>query len=108
MKNMKHYECVFADINSSFGVSVGIYIDLCYKLLAPLNLPDHQMKDLLFENDSEKMRRAWQNTELEQKLEKRLSMNHKTYLSFAHKLNGRILKLADKLKLERTTFMVSC
>ena len=107
MKNMKHYECVFADINSSFGVSVGIYIDLCYKLLAPLNLPDHQMKDLLLENDSEKMRRAWQNTELEKKLEKRLSMDRETYLSFVRKLNARILKLAHKLKLG-PTFMVSC
>lgn len=107
MKNMRQYECVFADINSSFGVSVGIYIESCYKLLAPLNLPDEQMKDLLLENDNEKMTCAWQNAELEQKLVKRLSMNCKSYLSFVHKLNRRILLLAHKLKLG-PTFMVSC
>lgn len=105
MKNMKQYECVFADINSSFGVSVGIYIESCYKLLAPLNLPDNQMKDLLLENDNEKMTRAWQNTELEQKLAKRLSMKCKSYLSFVDKLHRRIFMLARKLKLG-PTFMV--
>lgn len=107
MKNMKQYECVFADINSSFAVSVGIYIESCYKLLAPLNLPDNQMKDLLLEKDNEKMKRAWENAELEQKLAKRLGMNCKSYLSFVDKLNRRISKLAHKLKLG-PTFMVSC
>lgn len=99
VKNVKQYECVFADINTSFAVSVGIYTESCYKLLAPLNLPDAQMKDLLLEKDSQRMGDAWKDVSLEQKLTKRLGANCKTYLSFVDKLNRRILKLAHKLRL---------
>ncbi len=107
MKNMKNYESVFADINCSLAVSVVIYNESCYKLLAPLNLPDHQMKDLLFEENSEKRKLAWTDAEFEQKLTRHLGIKCKDYLSFVNKLNRRILKLASKLKLG-PKFMVSC
>ena len=107
MKNMQQYECVFDNINCSFAASVLIHRDSCYALLAPLNLPDDQIRDLLEEKDNEKMRQAWRDAELEQKLAKRLGMNCKTYLSFLAKLNRRILLLARKLKLG-PKFMVRC
>lgn len=99
MKNMKQYECIFDNINCSFAASVLIHRDSCYALLAPLNLPDDQIRDLLEENDHEKMKLAWQQPELQRKLEKRLGMNYKTYVSLLDKLNRRILLLAHKLKL---------
>ena len=107
MKNMQQYECVFNNINCSFAASVLIHRDSCYALLAPLDLPEDQIRDLLEEKDSEKMREAWRDVELEQKLTKRLGMSCKTYLSFLDKLNRRILLLAHKLKLG-PKFMVRC
>ncbi|EXJ71184.1 uncharacterized protein A1O5_06178 [Cladophialophora psammophila CBS 110553] len=82
MKNMKQYDSVFADINSSFAVSIGIYTESCYNLLAPLSLPDAQMKTLLMEEDGEKMQKAWKDIDLQQNLTKRLGPHCKTYLSF--------------------------
>lgn len=104
---MQQYECIFDNINCSFAASVLMHRDSCYALLAPLNLPHDQIRDLLEEKDNEKMRQAWQDAELEQKLTKRLGTNCKIYLSFLEKLNRRILLLAHKLKLG-PTFMVRC
>lgn len=104
---MQQYECVFDNINCSFAASVLIHRDSCYALLAPLNLSENQIRALLEEQDSEKVREAWRDAELQKKLVKRLGMNCKTYLSFLDKLNRRILLLAHKLKLG-PTFMVSC
>lgn len=99
MKNMQQYESVFDNINCSFAASVSIHRDSCYALLAPLNLPDDQIRNLLEEKNNEKMRQAWRDAELERKLTERLGINCKTYLSFLDKLNRRILLLAHKLKL---------
>lgn len=102
MKNMKEYEYVFADIHCSFTASVGIYIDSCYMLLNPLNLPDNQIKTLL----EERKEVAWKDPELRKGLEKQLGANCKIYLSLVNKLNRRILMFSKKLKL-RTDLKVT-
>lgn len=92
---MKQYECVFSDIQISFSASVGIYMDSCYQLLNPLNLPDQQMNDLL----EERKREAWKSPQLRKDLEKRLGPNFKTYMLLLDKLNRKILLFCKKLKL---------
>ena len=96
---MKHYESDFLDIYASFAVSVATFNESCNTLLAPLSLPDDQIKNLLCETNEEKLKSAWVNAELEKKLAKRLGRNSKTYLAFANRLSRRISQLARKLKL---------
>ena len=95
MKNMKEYECVFNDIQISFAASVGIYMDSCYQLLSPLNLPDQQMNDLL----EDRKRGAWKTPQLQKDLEQRLGPKCNIYLSLVDKLNRTILLFCKKLKL---------
>jgi hypothetical protein len=95
MKNMKEYEYVFVDIHTSFTASMCIYIDSCYMLLGPLNLPNNQMRDLL----EERKKDAWKDPELCKGLEKRLGDKCETYLSLVDQLNRRILMFGKKLKL---------
>ena len=95
MKNIKEYECIFSDIRISFAASVVIYMDSCYQLLSPLNLPDQQMNDLL----EERKREAWKIPQLQKDLEKRLGPKCKIYLSLVDKLNRRILLFCKKLQL---------
>ena len=95
IKNMKDYDCVFSDIQTSFTASVLIYQNSCYQLLGPLNLPDQQMNDLLVQRSTE----AWKAPALQNDLEKRLGPNYRIYPSLISKLNKRILLFCEKLKL---------
>ena len=95
MKNMKDYDCVFSDIQTSFTASVLIYQNSCYQLLGPLNLPDQQMNDLLVQRSAE----AWKAPTLQNDLEKKLGPNYRIYPSLISKLNKRILLFCEKLKL---------
>ncbi|KAF1985809.1 hypothetical protein K402DRAFT_454804 [Aulographum hederae CBS 113979] len=95
MKNMKEYECVFSDIQTSFVASVAIFQNSCYQLLGPLNLSDQQMSDLLLQRSTE----AWEAPSLQNDLEKRLGPHYKIYSSLVGKLNRRILLFCKKLKL---------
>ena len=96
MKNMKEYECVFSDIQTSFTASVAIYTNSCYHLLSPLNLSDQQMNDLLVQRKKE----TWKAPQLQKDLEKRLGSSCAIYLSLIDKLNRRILLFCKKLKLD--------
>lgn len=95
MKTMRDFECVFDDIQTQFAASVGIYMDSCYQLLGPLNLPDSQMNELL----DQRKREAWSDPLLEKAIETRLGANFKVYLSLMAKLNKRIMLFCRKLKL---------
>ena len=95
MKNMRDYEMVFDDIQTQFGASVGIYMNSCYQLLGPLNLPDKQMNELLEQRNKE----AWTDSELQKAIESRLGRDYKVYLSLMEKLNKRIQLFCHKLKL---------
>jgi hypothetical protein len=76
-------------------VSVGIYINTCFKLLGPLDLPDGQMSALLSEQKAE----AWSDKTLQAALKTRLGEHHQRYVSLNNKLNKRILLLCQKLRL---------
>lgn len=93
---MRNYEYVFKDIHTSFTASVGIYMNSCYTLLQPLNLPDNQMKDLLEERKMD----VWKDPELHNRLEKRLGVNSKIYLTLIDRLNRRIKMFGKKLRLD--------
>ena len=95
MKNMRDFECVFDDIQTQFAASVGIYMDSCYQLLGPLNLPDKQMNELL----EQRSKNAWTDPTLQKVIESRLGPNYKVYLSLMERLNKRILLFCRKLKL---------
>jgi hypothetical protein len=96
VKNMKEYECVFSDIQTSFTASVAIFSNSCYQLLGPLNLSDQQMNDLLMQRSAE----AWEAPALQKDLAKRLGPHYKIYPSLVSKLNRRILLFCKKLKLD--------
>ncbi|KAF2242297.1 hypothetical protein BU26DRAFT_584494 [Trematosphaeria pertusa] len=95
MKNMRDYEDVFNDIQSQFGASVSIYMNSCYQLLGPLNLPDQQVIQLL----EQRRKAAWSDAQLRRAIESRLGPNYKAYVSLMEKLNKRIELLCKKLKL---------
>lgn len=95
MKNMKEYECVFSDIQTSFIASIAIFSNSCYQLLGPLNLSDQQMNDLLVQRSTN----AWKAPTLQKDLEKRLGPNYRIYPTLISKLNRRILLFCKKLKL---------
>lgn len=99
VQSVKNYECIFADINSSFAVSLSIFEYSCWKLLAPLNLSDAQMKTLLSESDDEKRRQAWRDGDLQRRLTERLGPSCQVYLAALCALRKRMSKLAHKLKL---------
>lgn len=95
MKNMKQYDCVFSDIQTSFTTSVAIFQNSCYQLLGPLNLSDQQMNDLLVQRSTE----AWKAPTLQNDLEKSLGPNYMIYPLLISKLNQKILLFCKKLKL---------
>jgi hypothetical protein len=95
MKNMKNYAIVFDDFSTQLDASVGIYMNSCYELLGPLNLPDSQMNELLHKRNPE----AWSEPQLQDALKVRLGENYKRYSSLMEKLNKRIFLFCDKLKL---------
>lgn len=92
---MRDYEDVFNDIQSQFGASVSIYMNSCYQLLGPLNLPDQQVIQLL----EQRRKAAWSDAQLRRAIESRLGPNYKAYVSLMEKLNKRIELLCKKLKL---------
>ncbi|KAF2865617.1 hypothetical protein BDV95DRAFT_612491 [Massariosphaeria phaeospora] len=96
MKNMRDFEYVFDDIQTQFAASVGIYVNSCYQLLGPLNLPDEQMNELLDERNI----RAWSEPKLQSGVQARLGPNTKVYISLMAKLNKRIRLFCKKLKLD--------
>jgi hypothetical protein len=115
MKNMKNYAIVFddystqvckdpvqmssivdADYLSKLDASIGIYMNTCYELLGPLNLPDNQVTALLSERQAE----AWSDVDLQASLKIRLGENHNRYASLQNKLNKRILLFCEKLRLK--------
>jgi len=95
MKNMKEYEQVFDETLASFRVSVAIFVDSCYELLGPLNLPDQQMNSLLEKRSTD----AWKDSQLQSDIEKRMGSNYHVYLQLLDKLYRRILLFCNKLKL---------
>ncbi|ORX96345.1 hypothetical protein BCR34DRAFT_619709 [Clohesyomyces aquaticus] len=96
MKNMRDYEDVFNDIQSQFGASVSIYMNSCYQLLGPLNLPDQQVIQLL---EQQPTKVNWSDKQLQRGIERRLGPNYKAYISLTEKLNKRIKLFCKKLKL---------
>ncbi|KAF2118797.1 hypothetical protein BDV96DRAFT_568475 [Lophiotrema nucula] len=95
MKNMRDYEIVFDDIRTQFGASMGIYLNSCYQLLAPLNLPDKQLNELL----EQRKNTAWADSDLQKSIEGRLGRDYNIFLLLMEKLNKRILLFCRKLKL---------
>src|SRR5688572_29586165 len=95
MKNMRDFECVFDDFHSQLEVSVGIYLNSCYQLLGPLNLPDHQLIELLDMRKKE----AWSDPKLQVAIEKRLGDNYKRYIAAVKNLDKRVSLFCRKLKL---------
>jgi hypothetical protein len=93
---MKGYEYVFDDFHTQLELSVGIYTNSCYQLLGPLNLPDHQMHDLLVDRNVE----AWSDFDLQKAISIRLGDNYKTYVAAVRQLDKRISLLCRKLKLD--------
>ncbi|KAH8723785.1 hypothetical protein GQ44DRAFT_773661 [Phaeosphaeriaceae sp. PMI808] len=75
MKNMKNYAIIFDDFITQLDASIGIYMNTCYELLGPLNLPDNQMTALLNEGKTE----AWSDADLQAALKARLGDNHHRY-----------------------------
>jgi hypothetical protein len=96
MKTMRDFECVFDDFHTQLETSVAIYMNSCYQLLGPLNLPDDQLSELLGHPKKE----AWSDPNLRAALENRLGNNYKVYVSAVEKLNKRISLFCRKLKLD--------
>jgi hypothetical protein len=95
MKNAREYKCIFSDFQIYFAASLMIYMDSCYHLLSPLNLPNDQMNDLLVERQIV----AWTNTELQQYFKKRLGPRYNIYVLLVMKLHRRIFLFCRKLQL---------
>lgn len=99
---MKDFEIKFGDLVNDFAVAVSTYRNNCNEMLCRSALGDETITKLLNGQD----KTLWRRGDVQDHLRTQLGRDLEIYMKTMAKLDGRIVILAGKLKLNGQDFRV--